>query len=63
MGYTNLVRTFQAFPHWPNLVNVLRDVGFDEQGSVVKVIADGGKTPAQRRGMGGLIVLRLFMGI
>ena len=45
--YTNLVRTFQAFPHRPNLSNVLRDVLYDEHESVIKVIADGVQTPAQ----------------
>ena len=45
--YTNLVRTFQAFPHRPNLSHVLRDVLYDEHESVMKVIADGVLTPAQ----------------
>ena len=45
--YTNLVRTFQAFPHRPNLSNLLRDVRYDERESVMEVIADGVQTPAQ----------------
>ncbi|KAM0793935.1 hypothetical protein BDR22DRAFT_54897 [Usnea florida] len=45
--YTNLVRTFQAFPHRPNLSSVLRDVRYDERESVTEVIADGVQTPAQ----------------
>ena len=47
--YTNLVRTFQAFPHRPNLPNVLRDVLYDEHESVMEVIADGVQTPVQTR--------------
>ena len=45
--YTDLVRTFQAFPHRPNLSNVLRDILYDEHESVMKVIANGVQTPAQ----------------
>lgn len=36
--YTDLVRTFQAFPHRPNLSTVLRDNVYDENECAVKVL-------------------------
>ena len=46
--YTDLVRTFQAFPHRPNLSNVLRDNLYDEHECVVKALADLTQTPVQK---------------
>ena len=46
--YTDLVRTFQAFPHRPNLLTVLRDGVYDEHESAVKALADSALTPVQK---------------
>lgn len=46
--YTYLVRTFQAFPHRPNLSNVLRDNMYDEHECIVKMLADLALTPVQK---------------
>ena len=46
--YTDLVRTFQAFPHRPNLSTVLRENVYDEHECAVKAIADLGQTPVQK---------------
>ncbi len=45
--YTDLVRTFQAFPHRPNLSTVLRDSMYEEHHSVAKLVADLVQTPVQ----------------
>lgn len=42
--YTDLVRTFQAFPHRPNLSNVLRNNLYDEQECATKALDDRTKT-------------------
>ena len=46
--YTDLVRTFQAFPHRPNLSNVLRDNLYDEHECAVKAMTSGVQTPVQK---------------
>ena len=46
--YTDLVRTFQAFPHRPNLSTVLRDDAYDEHEIGAKVQADQAQTPVQK---------------
>ena len=46
--YTDLVRTFQAFPHRPNLLIVLRDGVYDKHESPVKALAHSALTPVQK---------------
>ena len=46
--YTDLVRTFQAFPRRPNLLNILRDNVYDEHESVVIVTTNMTHTPVQK---------------
>ena len=46
--YTDLVRTFQAFPHRPNLPTVLRDKVYEAHESGVKSFADVPQTPVQK---------------
>lgn len=46
--YTDLVRTFQAFPHRPNLSTVLRDNVYDENECGVKALANLTQTPVQK---------------
>ena len=46
--YTDLVRTFQAFPHRPNLSTVLEEKVYDECDSIVDLVADQVQTPVQK---------------
>lgn len=46
--YTDLVRTFQAFPHRPNLLTVLRDNVYNEYESNVEAQANLAQTPVQK---------------
>ena len=46
--YTDLVRTFQAFPHRPNLLTVLRDNAYDEHESGVNPTVNLTQTPVQK---------------
>lgn len=46
--YTDLARTFQAFPHRPNLSIVLRDNVYDEHEAAGRILADHSQTPVQR---------------
>ena len=46
--YTDLVRTFQAFPHRPNLSTVLRDNVYDEHESGVDPMVNLPQTPVQK---------------
>ena len=46
--YTDLVRTFQAFPHRPNLLTVLRDNMYDEQASNMEAQVHLAQTPVQK---------------
>lgn len=46
--YTDLVRTFQAFPHRPSFSAVLRDNVYDEHGCAVTALAYLTQTPVQR---------------
>ena len=46
--YTDLIRTFQAFPHRPNLSNVLSDNLYDEHECAVEALPDLAQTPVQK---------------
>ena len=46
--YTDLVRTFQTFPHRPNLSIVLRDGVYEEYESAIKAPAYLARTPVQK---------------
>lgn len=46
--YTDLVRTFQAFPHRPNLLTILKDNVYNEFESNVEAQANLAQTPAQK---------------
>ena len=46
--YTDLVRTFQAFPHRPNLSTVLRDNLYDEHEILINDLSDLTPTPVQK---------------
>ena len=46
--YTDLVRTFQAFPHRPNLSIVLRDNLYDEHEILINNLGDLTPTPVQK---------------
>lgn len=46
--YTDLVRTFQAFPHRPNLSTVLRDNVYDEYEGGAKAVTAVAQTPVQK---------------
>ena len=46
--YTDLVRTFQAFPRRPNLLTVLRDNMYDEHKSTVESFANLPQIPVQK---------------
>ena len=46
--YTDLVRTFQAFPHRPSLTTVLRDNVYAEHKCAVTAMTDLAQTPVQK---------------
>ena len=46
--YTDLVRTFQAFPHRPSLLTVLRDKAYNEHESGVNPMVNLPQTPVQK---------------
>lgn len=46
--YTDLIRTFQAFPHRPNISSVLRDNLYDVQECAAKALLDMAQTPVQK---------------
>lgn len=46
--YTDLVRTFQAFPHRPNFLIVLKDSAYDEHACIDKIEFNPAPTPVQK---------------
>ena len=46
--YTDLVRTFQAFPHRPNILTVLKDDAYNEHESGVNPMVNLHQTPVQK---------------
>ena len=46
--YTDLVRTFQAFPHRPNISAVLRDNVYNEHENIANMQTDLTQTPVQK---------------